>query len=333
MKRNIAMLCLAVTMLSVTLTGCTIGNTEIVFEMNTIGQNHVFSVNGEKCSKEEAYLYLCNYQNIYGTAYGLNLWEYDLDKKGENESLESYVKDVTLSQLTNIMCMEQLAKQEKIVLTETEKKTVREVAEEYYKSLSKKERSYIDINKNKLEDIYEKYALAQKLYNTLTQGVDEEVSDDEARVIRIQKIFVTQNETALLVQQKLLNGEKFENLVSTYNEGETTTINLSREEAPKEVEDVAFCLDNNEVSDMITTEDGYYFIKCLNKYEEELSEENKKNIIIKRRKEQFDDKYLKLMESSEFVLNEKVWDSIKMDTSGDIKTKSFFEIYEKYFLE
>ncbi|MBR3811523.1 MAG: peptidyl-prolyl cis-trans isomerase [Agathobacter sp.] len=327
------MLCLAVMMLSATLTGCTIGNTEIVFDMNTVGQNHVFSVNGEKCSKEEARLYLCNYQNIYGTAYGLNLWEYDLGEKEKNGSLESYVKDVTLSQLTNIMCMEQLAKQEKITLTEAEKKKVRAAAEEYYKSLSKKERSYMDINKNKIEDIYEKYALAQKLYNTLTQGVDEEVSDDEARVIRIQKIFVSKNETALLVQQKLLNGEKFENLVSTYNEGEKTTINLSRKEAPKAVEDVAFCLDNNEVSDMITTEEGYYFIKCLNKFDEELTEENKKNIIVKRRKEQFDDKYLTLIETSEFELNERVWESIKIDASGEIKTKSFFEIYEKHFSE
>lgn len=333
MKRKLAMLCLAVMVCSGTLTGCTIGNTEIVFNMNIIGQNHVFLINGEKCSKEEARLYLCNYQNIYGNTYGLNLWEYDFGKNEDVGSLESYVKDVTLSELANIMCMEQLAKQQEITLTEAEQKKVSAAAEEYYESLSKEELSYMGLKKNKLEDIYEKYALAQKLYNTLTQGVDEEVSDDEARVIRVQKIFITKEETALQVQQKLTNGEKFENLASTYSETGAAAENLARGECPQAVEDVAFHLDNDEVSDMITTEDGYYFIKCLDKFDEELTEENKKNIIVKRRKEQFDDRFLEFVETSEFELNEKAWENIKVDTSGDITTKSFFEIYEKHFTE
>ena len=333
MKRKIAVLCLAVMICLGTLTGCTIGNTEIVFNMNTAGQKYVFSINGDKCSKEEARLYLCNYQNIYGNAYGLNLWEYDMGEKEDADSLEKYVKDVTLSELANIMCMEQLAKQQEITLTEAELKKVSAAAEEYYESLSKKELSYIGIKKNKLEDVYKKYALAQKLYNTLTQGVDEEVSDDEARVIRVQKIFITKEETALQVQQKLESGQKFENLASAYSEGNVSAENMARGEYPQAVEDVAFHLDNEEVSDMITTEDGYYFIKCLDKFDEELTEENKKNIIVKRRKEQFDDRFLEFVESSDFELNEKAWESIKIDTSGDITTKSFFEIYDKHFTE
>lgn len=333
MKRKLAMLCLAVTVGLGTLTGCTIGNTEIVFNMNTAGPNYVFSINGDKCSKEEARLYLCNYQNIYGSAYGLNLWEYDLEENEDADSLEEYVKDVTLSELANIMCMEQLAKQQEITLTEAELKKASAAAEEYYESLSKKERSYIGIKKNKLEDVYEKYALAQKLYNTLTQGVDEEVSDDEARVICVQKIFITKEETALLVQQKLESGQKFETLASTYSETSVAAENMARGECPQAVEDVAFRLDNDEVSGLITTEEGYYFIKCLDKFDEELTEENKKNILVKRRKEQFDDRFLEFVESSEFELNEKAWKSIKIDTSGDITTKSFFEIYEKHFTE
>ena len=77
----------------------------------------------------------------------------------------------------------------------------------------------------------------------------------------------------------------------------------------------------------------YYFIKCINKFDEELTEENKKNIVVKRRKEQFDDKYTEFINASLFELNEKVWEDIKVDTSGSIKTKSFFDTYEKYFTE
>lgn len=333
MKRKLVTLCLAVALLSTTFTGCTIGDTEIVLNMNSVGRNHVFSINGDKCTKEEARLYLCNYQNIYGYTYGINLWDYDFSQMEEGCSLEDYVKDVTLSELANIMCMEQLAEQQELTLTEEELEKVAKATNEYYESLSKEERSYIGLDKNELKGFYKKYAIAQKLYNTLTQGVNEEVSDDEARVIRIQQIYVKSEEKALQVQKKLADGAKFENLASTYNEAAVIEKNLARGDYAEVVDNVAFHLDNEEVSGMITAEDGFYFIKCLDKFDEELTEANKENIIVKRRKEQFDDKFIEFVESSQFELNEKVWEDIKVDTSGDIKTKSFFEIYEKYFTE
>lgn len=333
MKKKFITLCLAAALLSIPLTGCSIGNTEIVLDMNVVGRNHVFSINGDKCSKEEARLYLCNYQNIYGYAFGMNLWEYDYSQMEEGSTLEDYVKDVTLSELVNVMCMEQLAAQQEIVLTEEELEKVEKATEEYYESLSKEERSYIGIDKNKLKKCYEKYAIAQKLYRTLTQGINEEVSDDEARVVRIQQIYVKSEETALLVKEKLGGKEKFENIATTYNEAAVIERHLARGEYAKAVDDVVFRLDNNEVSDMIVTEDGYYFIKCLNKFDQELTEANKENIVIKRRKEQFDDKFIEFMDNSLFELNEKAWEDIKVDSSGNIKTNSFFEIYEKYFTE
>lgn len=333
MKRKLVTLCLALALLSGNLTGCTIGNTEIVLNTNSVGRKQVFSINGEKCTKEEARLYLCNFQNIYGYAYGINLWEYDYSQMEEGTTLEDYVKDVTLTELANIMCMEQLAKQQELSLTAEEKENVEKAAEEYYESLSKEERSYIGLDKKDLKNYYERYALAQKLYRLLTQGVNEEVSDDEARVMRIQQIYVKTEQKALEVQQKLANKEKFESLATSYNEAEVIEKNLARGEYPEVVDNVVFHLDNDETSEMIVTEDGYYFIKCLNKYDEELTEANKENIIVKRRKEQFDDKFMEFVETSQFELNEKVWEEIKVDTSGTIKTDSFFETYEKYFSE
>ena len=333
MKKKFVTLCLAVALVSSSFSGCTIGNTEIVLNMNSVGKNHVFSINGDKCTKEEARLYLCNYQNIYGYAYGMNLWELDDEQMEEGSTLEDYVKDITLTELVNIMCMEQLAEQQEITLTEEENEKIEKATEEYYETLSKEERSYIGIDKTKLKSFYKKYAIAQKLYRTLTQGINEEVSDDEARVIHIQQIYVKDEETALKVQQKLAQKEKFENLASTYNEADSIEKNLARGEYPEVVDDVAFHLENDEVSDMITTESGYYFIKCINKFDEELTEENKKTIIVKRKKEQFDDRFVEFVENSQFELNEKVWEDITIDTSGTIKTKDFFEIYDNYFTE
>lgn len=333
MKRKLVTLFIAVALLSNTLTGCTIGNTEFVWNTNSVGRNHVFSINGSKCTKEEARLYLCNYQNIYGYEYGVNLWEYDYTQVEEGKTLKDYVKAVTLSELSNIMCMQQLAEKQELSLTDEEKQRVSQAADEYYETLSKAEIEYIDLDKLELKEFYEKYALAKKLYKTLTQGINEEVSDDEARVIRIQQIYVKSEEAAKQVEQKLAKGEKFDSLASNYNEAGIIEKDLARGEYPEAVDEVAFRLDDGEESGMIATDKGYYFIKCLNKFDKELTEANKENIIVKRRKEQFEDKFTGFIGESKFELNEEVWESIEIDTSGAIKTDSFFAIYDKYFTE
>lgn len=331
MKKKLGVLIMTATLLSTVLSGCTIGNTEFVLDMNDVGRNDVFSINGVDCTKEEVRLYLCNYQNIYGYEYGIDLWQHDFGDIPKEESLEAYVKEVTLAELANIFCMNQLAEEQAISLTEEELQWVSQAAEEYYDSLSKDERKYMGIDKVELKECYEKYALAQKFYQTLTQGVNEEVSDDEARVVLIQQIFVKEESTAKVVKQKLNNGTDFGSLASNYNEAEAIEIHLARGVYSAEVDNVVFNMDNDEISGMIKTDNGFYFIKCLNKYVEDMTEANKENIIVQRRKEQFDDVFQKFIQNSDFDLNERVWDSITVDVSGTITTDSYFEVYDKYF--
>ena len=331
MRKRIGMLVVTASLLSSVLSGCTIGNTEFILDMNDVSSKDVFSINGVDCTKEEVKLYLCNYQNIYGYEYGIDLWEHDFGELPEEETLEYYVKEITLTELANIFCMNQLAEEKEISLTEEELQLVSQMTDEYYASLNKEELKYMGIDKSKLKSFYEKYALAQKFYKTLTQGVNEEVSDDEARVVLLQQIFVKEASTAKEVQQKLSNGTDFVSLASNYNEADTIEMHLPRGVYPEAVDTVVFNMDNNEISGMIETESGFYFIKCLDKYVEDMTEANKQNIIIQRRKEQFDDAFQGFIQNSDFDLNEKLWNTITVDTSGSITTDRYFEIYEKYF--
>lgn len=331
MKKKLGVLVTTVALLSGILSGCTIGNTQFVLDKNEVGRNHVFSVNGVNCTKEEARLYLCNFQNIYGQEYGIDLWQHDFGEVEEGESLETYVKSITLAELANVMCMNQLAEEKNISLTAEEKELISQATDAYYESLNKEEIKYIGLDKSELKEFYEKYAIAQKLYLTLTQGVNEEVSDDEARVMLVQQIFVTNKETAEKVQQKLSDGEDFATVAGSFNETNEIEVHIARGVYPEEVEDVVFRMQNGEISDMLQADDGYYFIKCLDKYVEDLTEANKENIIVQRREEQFDDVFRTFIEESDFDLNEQVWAGIKVDTSGNITTNSFFTTYDIYF--
>ena len=82
---------------------------------------------------------------------------------------------------------------------------------------------------------------------------------------------------------------------------------------------------------MIITHQGYYFVKCLNKFEAEMTEENKLTIIANRRKEQFEDVFDGFVAASIYDFDKVAWEDIDLDISGNITTDSFFEVYDKYF--
>lgn len=323
---KLAGLVLALALTAPVLGGCSIGDTQIKF---TAGQlrNHttIFKINDYKCDISYARLYLCNYRNLYGEVYGTDLWEhYDAD-------LEEYVKDVTIQELTHIACMDMLAKQQNMKLTADEKKQTAEVAKKYYASLTEEERKFLDMYESDIRAAYEDYALAEKLYRELTQGTEEEISDDEARVIRVQQIFVKDQQTLQTVEKNLAAGDDFAAVAGAYSQSKEVERTVARGVYPEAVEAVAFDLENDACSDAIEADGGYYIIRCLNKYEKELTEENKEKIRLKRKKERFETDYQNFVQNSTFRLNEDLWKSVTLKDVQGIKTDSFFALYDQYF--
>ncbi len=315
-----ALLCIAAL-----LCGCRLGNRDIVVSGIT-GSKYVFRIDGASCSIREAMVYLTNYQNIYGTSCGVDLWQHDFG----DDSLSQYIKDITMEELTQVYCMNLLAGEREMELSEEEVKSVSDAAREYYGTLSTEEIVYLGVSEADIREYYSHYALAGKLYHSLTDGVNAEVSDDEARIMEIMQIFVSDSGKAAEVRAKLDNGDDFASVANNYNELPVIQTTISRDDVAAEVEQVAFSLDNDEISGMISVENGYYFIKCLNKYDVELTEANKSNIVEKREKEAFDDVYNEFVSSRSSWLNRELWNGVVPDTGGEMKTDRFFEVFAKY---
>lgn len=323
MKKNIRGLLALGLVAGTLLTGCQIGDTNIVIS-RPLSSRYVFQIGEMSCSVKEAKLYLANYQNLYGTAYTLNLWEHDFG----DESLEEYIKAITMNELVTMVCMNQLATEKEISLNEADESKIKEAAKVYYESLSDEERSYLGVSEADIVTYYEHYGLAQKVLKELTGEINGEVSDDEARVMEVLQIYVTDAEKAAEVSEKLRNGEDFASVANMYNELPGIQSNICRDDLPDEVEAVVFQMDDNEISNGIEAEGGYYFIKCLNKYNVELTEANKVTIVEKREKEAFDDVYNEFVAGLDSRINEDVWEELKLDTTSQIKTGSFIETYE-----
>lgn len=311
--------------LSFGLCGCQVGDTDIALTSG-LSDEEVFRIGDTTCTLPKARIFLTNYQNLYGTAYGINLWEHDFG----DDSLEDYIKDLTISQLARIISMDYLAQEQEIALDDTELAHIEDAAEAYYGSLSKDEIAYMDVDVEIIRELYQQYGLADKLYQQLTTGVDNEVSDDEARIMEAYQIFVTDKEDADAISDGLADGSDFLTLAGSYNKADRTEITFGKGELPENVEKASFALDADEIAGPLETDEGYYFIKCIDNYNQELTDANKQVILERRRKEAFDDVYEAFVATLPSEFNEALWDSIEVRADESIKTNSFFEVYENY---
>ena len=169
------------------LSGCQIGDKEFVIS-KALNSRQVFKIGRSVCDLKEAKVYLANYQNIYGTAYSINLWEHDFG----DESLTEYVKAVVLEELTTVYCMDLWRNRRGCRLRRRSCGGLRRLPRNITILFGGAVLSGSIGGSS--EEYYAHYALAQKLYHSLTSDVNEEVSDDEARVMEIMQIFVTGEE-------------------------------------------------------------------------------------------------------------------------------------------
>ncbi len=324
-KRAIARIMALGLMMSVILSGCSVGKHQVYFASKT-GFGDVFKIGELSCSETEAKVYLANYKNLYGNLYGTDLW----NDKFDTNKMQGSVKDAVLAHLTKVYALNVYASQKGYELTEAEKASVDKAAKAYYDSLNRKERRYTGASKKDIKNMYLKYALAEKVYTELMEKVDHNVSEDEARVMDAYVFYVTDEKQALELNGKLKNGATFERLASSYNEGDSIKATFGRNTYDSAIEKVVFELDDNQVSEMIPVDGKYYFFQCIHKYNEQLSEENKKVIIEQRQKQAMTDVVSSIEKEYYSHLDEKKWDKLEISTSEDVATNSFFTTLDSH---
>lgn len=293
-----------------------------------IGTEYVFRVGKEKCGEKEAKIILLAYQKEYGTSYGIDMWAHDY---GEGASLEEYVKDLTLSQLAEVYTLDVIADEMEVALSEEEQKSAGKAAEAYYSGLAKEEITYLGVGKEDVQTLYERYALAKKVYSQLTENVEQEVSDDEARVMQAKQIFTEDAAKAESVSEQLKDGGDFSALADANNEAQTVDLTINRSDFSEDIIDQVFALQDGEASEVIETDQGYYIFYCVKAFDPELTEAHKADVLEQRMEDAVYGTYDSYASQIDSTLNEAVWDGVSVDTSLGLAGNSFLEVYDTYY--
>lgn len=328
------------------LTGCSKINRDTKIVLTTgFTKDEVFRIETASCYKKEVMVYLTNLQNRYEQVYGTEIW----GKEQDGVTIEQSVKESVLAELAQIKTMNLMAEKYKLSLDKTELEAVNNAAKAYYDSLTAAEKDVLDVNLDTIRQLYREYALAEKVYDYMIKDVNPEISDDEARTVVVQQIFLRfgrhngTEEAEISGQQKdyayaraqdalkrIEAGEDFDVVAARYNEAEESTVSIRKGEADAAYEDAAFQLAGEEISGMIETEEGYYILKCISTLNREETDSNKVRIVEERKKEAFSREYDSYVQTLTRHMNEELWEEITLLHDSEIKTVSFFDIFAEY---
>lgn len=326
-----------------TLTGCG-SDTQFVFTTGLSG-NQVFKIGTTSCTMPELMIYVTTFYNQYAETYGEEMWQYDFG----GISLEEHVKEIVLSKMAQIKIMNLMAKEYEIALTNEEEERIETAANCYYEKLSDTLKKQEDITFEVVKNVYREYTLANKVYSSITETADMEISDDEARAVTVQTIYfknwkLKSGERVPLEEQELAaiwakgqealqqigSGEKFENVSAAYSEEKQLVQSYARGDVEPEFEEILFSLDEGECSGLIETEDGIYIVKCVSTIDYEATQANKLVLAEKRKKEAFSKAYNEIAAGTHSQFRDKLWESMTLDAAQHKTDANFFEIYEEY---
>ena len=191
----------------------------------------------------------------------------------------------------------------------------------------------MDLELEDVEALYRDHALSGKVYEEITKDVNTEVSDDEARIITVQQIYLDSPETAQSVKEQLDAGRDFASVASAYSQNSQITWTFGRGEHDEAYDEAAFALENDQVSGIVETADGYYILKCMDNFDQEATEANKVTMVEKRRDELFESVYEQLVAETPSQFSRKLWEKVHFaDWTGELPP-DFLAIYEQYLGE
>ncbi|WP_130837652.1 peptidylprolyl isomerase [Lachnoclostridium sp. Marseille-P6806] len=298
------------------------------------------------CTVPEAQIYYDDLAYEYRRLLGDGLWN-----GGEHKTLCGRMENVMLARLSRVKALNLMAAGRGIALEETDREDAAEAAAEYYASLSGEERERTGITEETLAAMYGEYALALRCYEYVTASIRTEISDDEARIVRVRSILFragdgsgdspdgTARARALAAAQSVLReiraGGDFDSLLLQYNEDSRSEYSLSRsgEETSDALTETAFSLDNGEISDVIETEEGYRIVRCISNFDRAETENNKARLLESRRAAAFGEQYDQFAEQVESDMNRSAMEEIHPPDGAVPERESFFECFDRIFGE
>lgn len=274
------------------------------------------------------------YASMMGTT-GDAMWT---QEAGEDQTYEESVKDGLLENLENMYLISQHAADYEVSLTEEEEDAIAEAAAQFDEDNTDEAKETVSGYRKDIEEFLRLATIQTKMDSKMREGVDEEVSDEEAAQKAMQYVFFSYtttddsgNTTELTDEEKESLKTDAQSLVDRVNAGEDistvaeelgqTAYDLTFDsESTSPNEDLIAAVDafetEGQVTDVIEADDGLYVGRLTSLLDRDATDQKKTSIVEERRQEQYDSLLEEWRNDTDIKVDEKVWDKVDFEDTG-----------------
>ena len=332
--KRMAVLTAAGALALTSLTGCTsFDNDDAVA---TVGKEEIPAGVANFYARMQQAQYETYYAPMMGTT-GEALWQQEME---EGKTYEESTKETLLLNLENLYLIRQHAEEYEVALTEEDTKAIEEAAKKFDEDNALEEKEAVSGYKKYIEEYLELVTIQSRMDPKMKEGVNEEVSDEEAAQKSMKYVYFPYSTTDADGNTKDLTEDEKKELkktaqtfADTLKVSETKDIDALAQKGGYEVKtttldsestapnaDLVKALDalttEGDVTDVIESDYGIYVGKLTSLLDREATDTEKTNIVAQRKQEQYDSLLADWRKETEITENKKVWNKIDFEKQG-----------------
>lgn len=279
-----------------------------------------------------------DYETYYASMMGMaaeDMWAQEFD---EDTTFEEQIKDSIMESLEDMYVLSQHAADYDIALTEEEKSAISDAAEQFEADNTDAAKEAVSGYKKDIEKVLELATIQNKMDSAMKEGVDEEVSDEEAAQKSMQYVLFSYtstddsgNSTELTDEEKeelkttaqsladrSAAGEDFAAVASELGaEAQTATFDSESTSPSEDLIVAADALQNEgDVTGLVETDSGIYVAELTSLLDREATDAEKETIVEQRRQDQYDSLLEEWKDAVEIEVNDRVWDKVDFIDQG-----------------
>lgn len=308
----------------------------------------ILTVNNEKIYLNDAMYYIYNaeasatmYDGIYQQIYGTSYWDYvdDDGNTGSDLAKTEVMNSLTEDTVTYLMAMD-----EGYTITDEDKTNGQQKYTELAKNLSSKQKLETGMSKKELTNVLTKQAMIDRYKKDVIascnldyDSIKGEVSKEDYREYKVQYYYVSTvttdeegNQKAVSEEEKAAALEKIQSIANTAKTAEdfTKVVDTETDKSVVFTEDGSFteangcfgdemdkkvkAMKNDEISEVLEGEDGYYVVKMINNNSTDSYDQAVESAVSSAENEAFQEKYDEKAANYTTTVNDKVWDKITL---------------------
>lgn len=306
----------------------------------------ILTVNDEKIYLNDAMYYIYNaekmaemYDGIYQQVYGSSYFDY-VDEDGNTGN--DLAKEEVMNNLTNDTVVYLMATDAGYTISDEDKKSGEEQYTEFAKNLSAKQKLETGMSQKELTNVLTKKAMADRYKKEIIascnldyDSIKGEISKEDYREYDVQYYYVSTmksdeegNAVAVSEEEKAAASEKIQSIAETAKTAEdfTKVVDTETDTSVTFKEDGSFteanglfgdkvdkkvkAMKNDEISEVLEGEDGYYVVKMINNNSTASYDEAVEDAVTSAENEAFQKKYDEQSGNYTITVNDKVWDLI-----------------------